>query len=182
MILNYCLNNSHLLLPHGVSVVRRRQRSCLFMRGLQCPRCRACLVCAALRARCRYRMAALWRLLSHPPRYDSTTAVFAYAFPVDALIQRFKYGGSLAIAPLLSGVLGSAVAEPADLIIPIAAVAATCTRTRLQPGARNRPRVGRMTGIPVVAGVLPQNRETRPQPRCVEGTHQKHTRRVRLRC
>lgn len=36
--------------------------------------------------------------LAHPPAFDATTAAFVYAFPVDRLIQAFKYQGRLALA------------------------------------------------------------------------------------
>lgn len=35
--------------------------------------------------------------LSHRPRFVHTTAVFGYAFPIDKLIQRMKYGEQLAL-------------------------------------------------------------------------------------
>jgi ComF family protein len=38
------------------------------------------------------------RCLSDPPSYDATLAAFAYAFPVDRLVQCFKYQGRLALA------------------------------------------------------------------------------------
>jgi ComF family protein len=36
--------------------------------------------------------------LAHAPPFDATTAAYAYAFPVDRLIQAFKYQGRLALA------------------------------------------------------------------------------------
>src|SRR5258706_9745337 len=36
--------------------------------------------------------------LDRPPRFDRVEAVFAYRFPVDALVQAYKYGGRLALA------------------------------------------------------------------------------------
>jgi ComF family protein len=36
--------------------------------------------------------------LSMPPPYAATVGAFVYAFPVDRLLQRIKYGGSLALA------------------------------------------------------------------------------------
>ncbi len=101
--------------------------------------------------------------LAHPPRYDSTTAVFAYAFPVDALIQRFKYGGSLAIGPLLSDVLGSTVAEPADLIIPMPLSPQRVRERGFNQALEIARGVGRITGIPVVADACRKIVETRPQ-------------------
>jgi ComF family protein len=36
--------------------------------------------------------------LSHPPQFEHTSAVFAYSFPLDKLIQGMKYGQQLALA------------------------------------------------------------------------------------
>jgi ComF family protein len=36
--------------------------------------------------------------LAHPPPYDATIAAYNYAFPVDRLVQAFKYHGRLALA------------------------------------------------------------------------------------
>jgi len=56
--------------------------------------------------------------LDDPPEYDSVSAPYTYAFPVDALIHAFKYGGTLSIAPVLAAKLGSA-APPVDILIPM---------------------------------------------------------------
>jgi ComF family protein len=60
------------------------------------------------------------RCLSHPPHYDATAALYRYAFPLDKLVQSFKYGHRLA----LGGWFGQRLAElperiDADLIIPM---------------------------------------------------------------
>ena len=36
--------------------------------------------------------------LTNPPSYAATVAAFVYAFPVDRLLQRIKYGGRIALA------------------------------------------------------------------------------------
>jgi ComF family protein len=38
------------------------------------------------------------RCLAHPPPFDATTSAYAYEFPVDRLVQAFKYHGRLALA------------------------------------------------------------------------------------
>lgn len=48
------------------------------------------------------------RCLAHPPPFAATTAAFAYAFPVDRLLQQLKYGGRLAYADWAAGELASA--------------------------------------------------------------------------
>ena len=59
--------------------------------------------------------------LSRPPLFDAVVVPCAYAFPLDRLIQRFKYSGNLAVAPLLADLMAAAVANapPADVVIPM---------------------------------------------------------------
>lgn len=159
-ILNHCLNN---MLPQACLLCGTGSDHALLcadcnaalprLPGTRCAMCALPLPDGDICGAC----------LSHPPRYDRTTAVFAYAFPVDALIQRFKYGGSLALAPLLGGVLGSAVAEPADLIIPMPLSSQRLRERGFNQALEIARGVGRMTGIPVVADACRKIMETRPQ-------------------
>ena len=47
--------------------------------------------------------------LRQPPPYSATVAALAYAFPVDRLLQRIKYGGRLALADWAGATLAAAV-------------------------------------------------------------------------
>lgn len=40
--------------------------------------------------------------LAHPPRFTRSTAVYAYTFPINKLIQLLKYGNQLALADVLA--------------------------------------------------------------------------------
>jgi ComF family protein len=57
--------------------------------------------------------------LSQPPAFLATHAAFRYAFPVDRLVQRFKFHGDLALAGLFAEALGERVAGEArpDLLV-----------------------------------------------------------------
>lgn len=61
--------------------------------------------------------------LKHPPRFDTTTALYAYAFPADRLIHSLKYGRRLASADFLATRLATraiASGHPApDRIVPV---------------------------------------------------------------
>ncbi len=59
--------------------------------------------------------------LRRPPAYDATHAAFRYAFPLDALVQRLKYGGGLALADWFAARLAEALREAPrpDLILPM---------------------------------------------------------------
>lgn len=64
------------------------------------------------------------RCLRHPPAFDRTRAALSYGFPLDALVQHFKYGGDLALADLFAELMfeqwtshqGADLARP-DLIL-----------------------------------------------------------------
>ncbi|MGB0127499.1 MAG: ComF family protein [Rhodocyclaceae bacterium] len=92
--------------------------------ALLCPACRAelptlpaehCPLCAlptlgaTLCGRC----------LKRPPHFDATVAPFAYAFPIDRLIQGLKYGHRLAIVPFLGQALAATGRLQADLVVPL---------------------------------------------------------------
>lgn len=57
--------------------------------------------------------------LAHPPRYDRVTAAYVYDFPVDALIQAYKYGGELRLARLLGKALAQRATAPVDVVVPM---------------------------------------------------------------
>lgn len=61
------------------------------------------------------------RCLKTPPHFEATYAVWQYDFPLDKLIQAYKYGHQLALAPFLGQALLSALpaAAPWQRIIPL---------------------------------------------------------------
>ena len=58
-----------------------------------------------------------------PPHFDATMALLQYRPPVDYLVQRLKFSGELAIAPLLSGLLAPRLracqGKLPDLVVPV---------------------------------------------------------------
>jgi ComF family protein len=76
----------------------------------RCPRCALPTPGAAVCGRC----------LAEPPAYDATTAALAYDFPADMLVHALKFGGELALAPLLAGFLaGETQRHEVDRVIPV---------------------------------------------------------------
>lgn len=60
------------------------------------------------------------RCLRRPPAFDASRARFAYAFPVDRLVQGLKYGHRLALAAYFSRLLAeSARPEGVDCVVPL---------------------------------------------------------------
>ena len=80
---------------------------------LPAARCPCCALPAPDGERC-------GRCLTHSPHYDRTLAVFAYGFPVDKLVQDFKYVHRLALARFFGRLLAELAENTvADLIIPL---------------------------------------------------------------
>ncbi len=78
--------------------------------GCHCPRCALPTIGGEVCGRC----------LRKPPHFDAAHAVYEYSFPIDKLIQSFKYGHRL----LLGDYFGHALAEQAtilafDRVIPL---------------------------------------------------------------
>ncbi len=60
------------------------------------------------------------RCLAQPPHYDRTLAVFNYGFPLDKLLQAFKYAHRLSLAPFFGRLLAEEAAGcSTDLIVPL---------------------------------------------------------------
>ncbi len=60
------------------------------------------------------------RCLAKPPHYDATRAAYRYDFPLDKLVQSFKYGHRLALGDYFGRQLATlASGVTADVIIPL---------------------------------------------------------------
>ena len=58
--------------------------------------------------------------LNSPPDFDATISVFLYAYPIDAMMQRYKYGNMLNLGDTFGEFLADKVTlENIDLIIPM---------------------------------------------------------------
>ncbi len=119
---------------------------------LSCPVCAlptpAAVVCGSCTAR--------------SPPYASTIAAFVYAFPVDRLLQQFKYRGQLALADWAGDALATAVrfgleargpCERPDCIVALP-LAPTRQRERSFNQAREiAQRVARRLALPLASGL-----------------------------
>ena len=58
--------------------------------------------------------------LNSPPDFDATKAIFLYAYPIDAMMQRYKYGNMLNLGDTFGEFLAEKVSMgTVDLIIPM---------------------------------------------------------------
>ena len=78
-----------------------------------CPRCASATLNGEICGRC----------LSKPPHFDTTAAIFAYQFPVDKLIQAFKYAQRLALSHYfgeqLAALATSRLMDQINLVMPL---------------------------------------------------------------
>ena len=121
-----------------------------------CPRCAAVLPTA--HERC-------GSCLQRPPAFDAVRCVFAYRFPLDRLVARYKYGGDVAIGKWLALELATAVAdEPRPDLVVVPPLA----RGRMHERGFNQALeiakvVGRRLGLRVAAHAVRRAREGAPQ-------------------
>jgi ComF family protein len=104
--------------------------------------------------------------LRHPPAFDAALAAFEYRFPVDRLVQRFKFAGDLAVGHWLGERLAAATdgAGRPDLVVvpPLA-------RSRLRERGFNQALelarlVAAANGVRVEIDAVEKVRDTSPQP------------------
>lgn len=162
-LINNCLNITRALLPQSCQLCGADSTA-----GPLCPPCledlpwlpRArCAVCAVPLAG----GSLCGACLDRPPRFDQVEAVFAYRFPVDALIHAYKYGGRLALARVLGELLARHVARDVDAIVPM-----PLARGRLaERGFNQALEIARVTaaatGIALIADACRKTADTPPQ-------------------
>jgi ComF family protein len=120
-----------------------------------CPCCALALPKASVCGRC----------LVRPPGYDATLAALDYRFPADVLIHALKFGGELALAPLLGRLLAARVAgePPVDCLVPV-----PLSREKLRERGYNQAvEIGRTlsaaTGTPLASALCERTIDTPPQ-------------------
>ena len=75
------------------------ERALPYLSAPLCLNCALPIPCGELCGQC----------LSHPPRFSRSTALYAYTFPINKLIQQLKYGDQLALADLLASKLAERI-------------------------------------------------------------------------
>jgi ComF family protein len=101
--------------------------------------------------------------LQEPPSFDRVSAVFAYDFPVDALIHAFKYGRRLSLAPVLGEALAGSAAPDADVLVPMPLAPRRLSERGFNQALEIARFVSRRHGTPIVATGCRKVIETPPQ-------------------
>lgn len=88
--------------------------------------------------------------LRHPPHFDATFAAFVYAFPLDGLIQAFKYGHQMALADFFARcMLNVKTPQTADLMLPLPLSAQRLRERGFNQAAELAKPLARATGLPL---------------------------------
>jgi ComF family protein len=105
--------------------------------------------------------------LKRSPGFDAATALLHYRAPADYLIQRLKFSGELALAPLLGGLLAEKIAARTtplpDLLIPVPLHRARLHERGFNQATELARYLGRRLAVPVEHRLCRRDRHTRPQ-------------------
>ena len=122
----------------------------------------ACLRCAMPLPR----TGVCGRCTRAPPRFDSAVAALRYQFPVDRLIQQFKYAGRVDLTNVLGMTLAYAVGDPhprPDWVVPVPLHPARQRQRGFNQAAQLGRVVARKLGIRLALDVAHRIRNTQPQ-------------------
>lgn len=103
--------------------------------------------------------------LADPPAFDRSQAAFVYAFPLDRLVQSFKYHGALALAGWFAEAMLEHRSQPlaADAIVPVPLARGRQRERGFNQALELARPLARWTGIPLAAEAATRIRETPPQ-------------------
>lgn len=104
------------------------------------------------------------RCLTRPPHFDATFAAYRYAFPLDSLMQAYKYSGELALGDWF----GQKLAEGArglsfDRIVPMPLHPHRLRERGFNQAVELARQIGRMLDKPVDLDACRRRRPTTPQ-------------------
>ncbi len=136
--------------------------------GSWCPACDAALPRLAA-AHCQVCALPTWdgatcgRCLRHPPHFARTVAPYAYAFPLDQLVQAFKYGTRLQLAHSLAAKLAECVQVLPDCIAPMPLHPLRLRERGFNQSLLLARHLGNSLNIPLLPDACQRVRNTAPQ-------------------
>ena len=101
--------------------------------------------------------------LKRTPHFDRTVAVFAYAFPVDKLVQALKYGEQLALANTLAKRLTQRIVQRPDRIMAMPLHPARLRERGFNQSLELARGIARSLDIPLLTNSVRRIRNTQPQ-------------------
>lgn len=164
-LLNNCRNIAQSALPQACLLCGARVAGSLICRAcgddmpaLPAARCPQCALPAPDGHLC-------GRCLKHPPSFRHTVAAHAYAFPLDALVKHFKYGGNLGLADWCADSLARALAGTPmpDVVLPMPLHDTRLAQRGFNQAAEIARRLAPRLGVPWLARGCRRVRDTPPQ-------------------
>jgi ComF family protein len=119
----------------------------------RCAQCALPLPSGAICAEC----------MDRTPSYDTVVAAFPYVFPVDALVQAYKYGRDLTLAPLFARELARVVDGEADALVAMPLAASRLRERGFNQAHELARHLGRALDLPVLADACRKVADTPPQ-------------------
>lgn len=101
--------------------------------------------------------------LDRPPLYTRVVAPFRYVYPLDALVQAYKYGRRLGHARLLGAALAAVAPRDVDVIVPMPLAAGRLAQRGFNQALEIARIVANATGLPVLPFACRKIVETPPQ-------------------
>lgn len=105
------------------------------------------------------------RCISEPPHYDGVVAACRYAFPLDGLIQAYKYSGRLVAGAALASLLADRMRQRPDLMVPVPLTAHRLRERGFNQALELARTLGKQWGVPVQAELCVKTRDTAAQTR-----------------
>lgn len=105
------------------------------------------------------------RCIAEPPHYDRVVAACRYAFPLDGLIQAYKYSGQLVAGAALASLFAHRAQQGPDLIVPVPLTAERLRERGFNQALELARALGRQIKAPVNAQLCVKTRDTAPQTR-----------------
>ncbi len=141
--------------PTGTALICAACAGALLRLPQTCPRCALPSAEGGLCGQC----------IADPPAFDRSQAAFVYAFPLDRLVQSFKYHGTLAYADWFAQAMLEWRARPpaADVLIPVPLARRRQRERGFNQALEIAKPLSRWTGIPLLADSAIRVRDTPPQ-------------------
>lgn len=103
--------------------------------------------------------------LRNPPAFDATYAALRYAYPVDHLVQQFKFAHRLASADFFSDCLETLPLPASDVIMPVPLSPQRLRQRGFNQAAEIARPLAKKWGLPLDTASLVRARDTLPQSR-----------------
>jgi len=124
-----------------------------YLSAAHCPACALPTLDGALCGRC----------LKKKPLFDRTTAVFAYSFPLDKLVQALKFNEQLQLVNGLADKLAQRITSPPDCIVPMPLHPVRLRERGYNQSLELAKRIAQQLEVPLLPHACQRVRDTPPQ-------------------